>query len=163
MEYVNTRPPRRGSGLFLAGIILAVLGGIGVGTEANNHAVCDSAFGQLAQFDQHIRASCSTDNALFDLGIVALVAGAVILVVGSFQLSRPARADSSRRRPGPGDPGPGWYPSPGHLGYVRWWDGVAWTGPEYVQAMGPPPTQPPPTQPPPTQPPPNRPVPPAAG
>ena len=52
-----------------------MLGGTGIATEANNHAVCDSTLGQLAQFDQNIRDSCSTDNALFYLGIVVLVAG----------------------------------------------------------------------------------------
>lgn len=156
MEDVNARQSRHGSGLFLAGIILAVLGGTGIATEANNHAVCDSTLGQLAQFDQNIRDSCSTDNALFYLGIVVLVAGVVMLVVGSIQLSRPPRPVPARQGPFPGQPTPGWYPSPGRPGYVRWWDGVGWTEQEYVQAV-PPPTSPPPTSPAPTQPPPTSP------
>lgn len=149
VENVNSRPTRHGSGLFVAGIILAVFGGIGVAAEANNHAVCDSTLGQLAQFDQNIRDSCSTDNALFYVGIVALVAGSVLLVVGSIRLSRPPRPASARQGPFPGQPGPGWYPSPGRSGYVRWWDGIGWTEQEYVQAV-PPPTPPPPKPPPPT-------------
>ena len=94
---MNTRPSRNGSGLFLTGILLAVLGGMGVAAEANNHAVCDSTLGQLAQLDQNIRSSCSTDNALFYGGIVVLVAGSVMLVAGSIRLSRPPKAVSSRR------------------------------------------------------------------
>lgn len=153
MENVNARRSRHGSGLFLAGVILAVLGGMGIATEANNHAACDSTLGQLAQFDQNIRDSCSTDNALFYLGIVVLVGGALLLVVGSFQLSRSPRPRPARQGPSPGQPGPGWYPSPGRLGYVRWWDGVGWTEQEYAQSV-PPPTSPPPLAPPPTRPPP---------
>lgn len=158
MENVNTRPSRHGSGLFLAGIILAVLGGMGIATEANNHAVCDSTLGQLAQIDQNIRDSCTTDNALFYLGIVALVLGAVLLVVGSTRLSRPSRPAAARQGPIPAQPGPGWYPSPGRPGYVRWWNGIGWTAQEYAQAVLPP-TAPPPTAPPP-QPQPQTPTPP---
>lgn len=168
MENVNSRPSRHGSAMFVAGILLAVLGGIGISAEANNHAVCDSTLGQLAQFDQNIRDSCSTDNALFYLGIVVLVAGSVLLVVGSIRLSRPPRPAPARQGPFPGQPGPGWYPSPGRPGYVRWWDGVRWTEQEYVQAV-PPPTSSPPTLSPPTpmppwplSPPPTSPPPPTA-
>jgi hypothetical protein len=159
---VSIRPSRNGSGLFLVGILLAVLGGIAIAGEANNHAVCDSALGQLAQLDQHIRASCTTDNALFYVGIVVLVAGLVMLVIGSLQLSRPARPVSTVPVSSAGRPAPGWYPSPDHLGYVRWWDGVGWTGQEYPQAMPPPPTRLPPTgPPPPPSPPPPSPPPPS--
>lgn len=99
VENVNSRPSRHGSAMFVAGILLAVLGGIGISAEANNHAVCDSTLGQLAQFDQNIRDSCSTDNALFYLGIVVLVAGSVLLVVGSIRLSRPPRPAPARQGP----------------------------------------------------------------
>lgn len=135
----QNRPVRPGSGLFIAGIIIAIFGGFGVAVESNNHSICDSTMGQIAQIDQHVHQTCLEENTVYYLAIVALVAGIALLVIGSYQLTRPVRLVPAQPLPGPG-----WYPSPNHPGYVRWWDGVQWTDQEHVPQAVPPPARPPP-------------------
>jgi hypothetical protein len=62
-------------GLILLGAAAAVL-------ESNNHSVCESGTGQLAQaFSQSMAQQCAVDNALFYGGIaVALVSAFALLV-----------------------------------------------------------------------------------
>jgi Protein of unknown function (DUF2510) len=114
-------------GLIVPGSIVLCLGAVAFFGENTGHDVCSSGLGQLAQgIDQQAAHDCGVDNAVWTLGILALVIGGILMIAG---LAMPAsRVRASERRVPPGGPiQPGWYPDPAVPTQLRWWDGHGWT------------------------------------
>jgi hypothetical protein len=92
---------------------------------------CGNAIAYLAGNDNtHPKAlevcGGSLQNASIE-GILLLVASVVVLIAGIVVFR-------SKRRPMAW--APGWYPSPGHVGFECWWDGRQWTGERPPPATG---------------------------
>ena len=106
----------RNGGLIGLGAFLVVAGVVAVGVQAGNYSVCSSTLGQISQgLSAGVAQSCTTTNVVFFGGIAAGLLGVVLVVVGLVT----GRGAGFVAMP------PGWYRGPD--GFVRWWDGRAWT------------------------------------
>lgn len=140
--------------LLATGAAIGVLGIIGLTVESGNHSACDSTLGSLGQAaSQSFQNQCAVDNLIYYLSIAGLVVGVAMVVVGVIMNVRhmpPVPPNPSWGPPSyggpPPQPGPGWFPSQQHPGFLRWWNGYEWT--EHEAPYSPNPTSPPPSSPP---------------
>jgi hypothetical protein len=81
-------PPQRGGGVILSagglgtGIGVAILGGILMLWQGNNHAACSSGLVQAFAPSQ-----CSNANTIWTLGLLGLIAGIVLFAVTAIVLA----------------------------------------------------------------------------
>lgn len=108
--------PARGAAV--AGVLLAILGGLAAAVTQDTHSVCSSSVGALGQVASHrVTVGCFWVGGVWLLGLVAVGIGAVLL--GAAAIIAATRNRS-------GTPA-GWYADPWAPGHERWWDGSAWT------------------------------------
>lgn len=118
----------RAKPLIVTGAVLTTAGGLAFAVSSDSRSACNSTLGQLAQgFDHQTASGCAAANAVWSIGLIVAIVGAVLLVAGLI-------LRSSRKQPyaqgHPTTPPPGWYPQPLSPWGVAWWDGYQWR-PEY--------------------------------
>jgi hypothetical protein len=140
--------PNRGTGLIIAGVVLAPLGVLGLGFESSNHSVCNSSLGVVVPAGESAQGVCAAANIIFYLAVLLLVVGIAMAIIGLVLHARtgtPGGFYNAGMSPGrQAAPPPGWYSSPEHPEFVRWWSGTQWTGREYPATQPPPSPLPPP-------------------
>lgn len=75
--------PYRGEAMLTIGIVIAVVGGIALAWQSNNHSACGSVLVQAAAHD-----SCSTANLIWTAGLIGLVLGVALIIAGAVRRSR---------------------------------------------------------------------------
>jgi hypothetical protein len=83
MPVSGTRSPYRGEASIGIGILIAVLGGLGMLLESNDHTVCGSVLVQATA-----QAHCSTVNLIWTAGLIGLVLGVALIIAGAIMRSR---------------------------------------------------------------------------
>ena len=81
------RPGSRGSGAsaaFIAGIVLAVLGGLAMAWQSGNHSACGSVLVQV-----FAQSQCSDVDTIWTTGVVGLVLGVGLIITGAILRGRP--------------------------------------------------------------------------
>lgn len=134
-----------------AGVVLLVLAGVRLLTDTTTtvlgtSASCGNAFAYLSGADTHASALAvalcrpSLHNAATETVVLGFF-GLVFLLIGATQAttqrSNPVHTNPSSQHQVPPAP-PGWYPSPQHPGYERWWYGGSWSEYERPMVAGPP-------------------------
>jgi hypothetical protein len=66
------------AGIATVGLILAVIGGIAVAWQSNNHAACNSVFIQALS-----NGGCGKANFIWGSGVVVLVIGVAFILAGA--------------------------------------------------------------------------------
>ena len=74
----GTANPFRGEAMLGIGFLAAILGGIAMLWQSNNHAACNPAWVQALSQNQ-----CPEANAIWTLGILGLVIGALLVITGA--------------------------------------------------------------------------------
>lgn len=125
----------------ILGWLAVGLGALLTGAESNNHSVCNSALGALAEgLDKNAANQCAGDNLLYFAGIVGIFIGLVLLAGWVYLLVR--RGNQQPQAPLPtampsATAQAGWYPQPGNdQALFRYWDGTAWSSEHYAHWDG---------------------------